>query len=199
MALSVTRHLAELYMAQHRPSEAEALLREPIAVLRGAASSDRAALALAYNDLAVASYMQGRQREAETLLRQALALLEAEYGPDHPMLTSSLEPLAALLVVRHRYAEAQAPAERAWRLLQSTSMAIGPADRANAIDVLSEVYAHTGRAAEAEAYAAQAVALAESIYGPQHLFLGIYLECYADVLKQADHKKPPRCATARRR
>lgn len=187
-SIELKRHLAELYSAEMRLSDAENLLRQAVGVLNSTATANRTELALAVNDLAIICAMRGKRPEAETLLHDALALLEAEFGPDHATVANGLESLAALLVGEHRYAEAVAPAERAARLLESAY----PPDRASALIVLAKVYAHTGRAPEAVNDAAHAVALAESVYGPGHQRLGIYLQCYADVLAQADRKKQAR-------
>jgi tetratricopeptide (TPR) repeat protein len=197
IALAVTRHLAELYVAEHRATEAEPLLRQSLAALASSASPNRVALALAYDDLGVVSAMQGKRPAAEKYLRQSMALLEAEEGPDNPMLAGCLEPMAALFLTEHRYAEAAAVAERAWKLLQSAPLPIGPPDRASALDILGDAYAHTGRIAEGVSDAEQAVTLAEELYGPNHPILGVYLKCYADVLKQANRKSEARAVKRR--
>jgi tetratricopeptide (TPR) repeat protein len=188
-ASKVKTHLAELYMNEQRAAEAEPLLRQAAARFRDGGQPERIALGETYNDLAVALAMQRKRRESETLLREALALMEGELGPDHPILTSSLEPLAALLVAEHRYAEAVAPAERAWHILQSFGPHIGTPDIANVLDILGQVYAHTGRLAEAESSARRAATLAEEVYGPKHPRLGLFLQRYAAVLAQANRKK----------
>jgi tetratricopeptide (TPR) repeat protein len=188
-ASKVKAHLAELYMNEHRPAEAEPLLRQAAATLRDAGQPERVALGVTYNDLAIALAMQRKKPESETLLRRALAMLEEELGPDHPILTSSLEPLAALLLVEQRYADAVAPAERAWRILQSYAPHVGTPDLAGVLDILGQVYAHSGRMVEAESCARQASTMAEQVYGPKHPRLGLFLQRYADVLNRANRKK----------
>jgi tetratricopeptide (TPR) repeat protein len=197
ISLAVTRHLAELYVAEHRAAEAEPLLRQSVAALTSSASPNRVALALAYSDLGIVSAMVGKRPAAEKYLRQSMALFEEEEGPENPKMAGSLEPLAALFLTEHRYAEAADAAERAWKLLQSAPLPIGPPDRASALDILGVAYAHTGRIAEAQSYSEQAVTLAEELYGPKHPILGVYLNCYADVLKQANRKSEARAVKKR--
>lgn len=185
---SVKIHLAELYLAEWRPADADPLLRQASAALRSAAPTDRVALAAAYNDLAVACVMLRKHQEAETLLRQAQALIAAEFGPDDPMVANSLVPLAGALLAQRRYDEAVTVAEQAWHNLQSASASVAEPDLAGVLNVLSVVYFHAGRTAEAESYGRQAVARAEAVLGPRHPRLGLYLANYAAILKRMGRK-----------
>ncbi len=188
----VKTHLAELYLFEKRAAEADPLLRQVTASLRSAPVVDRQALALAYNDLAVACALLKKKPQPELLLREALGLLEDEYGPDNPMLISSLNPLSMLLLVERRYSEAVAPAERAWKMVQANEKEIADPDRASVLDILGQVYSHNGRLAEAADCARRASDLAEKVYGPDAVRLGQYLARYAGILNRADRKKEAR-------
>jgi tetratricopeptide (TPR) repeat protein len=183
----VTKHLAELYLLERRPAEAEVLLRHVLS----ASSGNPEAMAMAYSDLAVAAAMQQQRQKAETLLRQSLTLFEGQIA-DHPLLLGSLVPLAALLCTEHRYAEAVAVAERAREIVRTSPPSIAPADRAGVMDVLSRSYTGAGRLKDAELSAQKAVDIVETAYGPQHPWLANYLKQYAAVLKQEGQKKPAR-------
>jgi tetratricopeptide (TPR) repeat protein len=181
-------HLAEVYVEERRPDDADPLLRQAAASLRNGPVPDPVSLGITYNDLAVACAMRRNWTEAEALLRQALALLEGALGVNDPVLASTLNPLAALMLAQHRYAEAVAPAERAWKILQADAPHIADKDLAGSLDALGVVYWRNGRMREAEACAGQAAAMAEAIYGPDHPYVGYYLANYAAILKQLNRK-----------
>jgi tetratricopeptide (TPR) repeat protein len=182
-------HLAELYVVERRPTDAEPLLRQALAIRRSEESPAPVTRSLTYNVLAMACTMQGKRQEAETLLRQALALLEAELGPNDPALTGSLFAYAGLLMSEHRFADAVAPAERAWQILHSNVPDVAAPYLAGASGVLSAVYLHMGRTVDAESFARQAVELAEAAFGRDQPQVGFYLAHYAAVLKRQNRKK----------
>ena len=125
--IDLQTHLAELYMAEMRPEDAEPLLRRTLGALRRAASPDWLLVARAEEDLALTGVMQHRYDEPEKLLRHSQGLIEGQLGPANPRLTNSLFAFAALLTAEHRYAEAVAPAERGWQILHSMNLSLAKA------------------------------------------------------------------------
>lgn len=187
--LNVKTHLAELYIMEQRPEDAEPLLRHVAAALQTIEHPDHLALAVVYEDLAVAQMMQGKFHDPETLLRQSMALEETELGPKNPKLAGSLLTYATVLTMQHRNANAVGPAERGWQILENTDQPVSKPYRASAMTVLSVIYFRAGRLAEAQSFAQQSVDLGEESLGPYHPRLASYLDNYAYILKHADHKK----------
>jgi len=185
--IALKTDLAELYIAETRPEDAEPLLRQSVAALRSTVLPDSVAIAVADEDLAVVCIMRRKFDEPEALLRQSQALIENLFGSDNTKLSTSLLTFAGFLTAQHRYADALAPAERAWQILDANHAPVPTPYRAIALSVLGVVYYHTGRADKAEACARQAVDLAEASLGPRHPRLGRYLSNYAVILKWAGH------------
>lgn len=186
--IELQTHLAELYIAEVRPEEAEPLLRRTIATLRTASPRDPVALAIADEDLAVACIMRHKFTEPEDMLREAQSLIESVGGPNDPKLIASLLTYAGLLTAQHHYDDAIVPAERAWSLVKGSPVEIPKPYLASVLSVLGAVYYHVGRTPDAESCARQSVELAEQSLGPHHPRLGYYLANYAVVLKQAGRK-----------
>jgi tetratricopeptide (TPR) repeat protein len=186
--IDLQTHLAELYMAEMRPEDAEPLLRRTLGALRRAASPDWLLVARAEEDLALTGVMQHRYDEPEKLLRHSQGLIEGQLGPANPRLTNSLFAFAALLTAEHRYAEAVAPAERGWQILHSMNLSLAKADLATACTALSTVYFRVGRTGEALSMARQAVDLAEAVVGRNHPCVVRCLSNYAYILKHMGRK-----------
>jgi tetratricopeptide (TPR) repeat protein len=186
--IALQTHLAELYIAEIRPDDAEPILRQAVVALRGSTQVDNIALAIAGEDLAVVGIMRRKFLEPEALLRKSQTLIENAAGPSDPRLTASLLTYAGLLVAQRRFAEAVAPAERAWQLLNTSSMTVPKPFAASALSVLGAVYYHVGRLDEAESYTRLAVDMATASIGPRHPRLGRYLSNYAAILKSAGRK-----------
>lgn len=186
--IALKTHLAELYIAEIRAEDAEPLLRQSVAALRGSTSPDHKPLAVANEDLAVVCIMRRKLDEPEALLRESQALIENQFGPNDSKLTSGLMTYAGLLTAQRRYGEAVAPAEHAWQILSTCTIHIPKPYLASALSVLSAVYYHVGRAVEAESYALKSVNMAQASLGPQHPRLGFYLANYAVILKTLGRK-----------
>jgi tetratricopeptide (TPR) repeat protein len=187
--LNVKTHLAELYIMEQRPEDAEPLLRHVAAALQNVEHPDHLALAVVYEDLAVADMTQGKFRDPETLLRQSMAFEETELGLNSLKLAGSLLTYSTMLTMEHRYADAIELAERGWQILENADQPVSKPYRASAMTVMSVIYFRAGRLAEAQSFAQQSVDLAAASLGPYHPRLAIYLDNYANVLKHADHRK----------
>lgn len=185
--ISLKTHLAELYIAESRPADAEAVIRPAVTALRSSSSPDRAALAIAYEDLAVVCILRRKFEEAETLLRQSQATVETDEGPDHPRLAASLLTYAGLLTAEHRYAEAVVSVDRAMKILRNAIQITKPY-LASALSVAGVVYYRAGHSAEAQSSARECVELAEASLGPNHPRMVLYLSNYSVILKRAGRK-----------
>jgi tetratricopeptide (TPR) repeat protein len=186
--IDLETHLAELYIAEMRPGDAEPMLRRTLEVLRGATSPDWLFVARADEDLAMACVMQHKYDEPEELLRQSQGVIEGHLGSENPRLTNGLFAIAALFTAKHRYAEAVAPAERAWQILHTTNLPVSRAKLAAAWSTLSAVYFHVGRAEEAVSFARQAVDSTEAVLGRLHPCVARCLSNYAYILKHTGRK-----------
>jgi tetratricopeptide (TPR) repeat protein len=186
--ISLQTHLAELYLAEGRPADAEPMLRHTIEALRRIPQPDPIALGREYEDLAISCIMQQKYDEPEKLLRQSQALMETALGPMNPKLISGLFAYAALLLSQHKYTEAVAPAERAWNILCTTTLPVAKPDMVAGYSGLSTVYFRAGRTEESASYARGAVELAESTLGPNHPAVARCLSNYAYILKHSGRK-----------
>jgi len=194
VAIALRTHLAELYLAEDRPKDAEALLRQALADAHSSPHPSPTGLAALHEDLAVACIMRRKFTESEALLRESLSILEDRYGPDDPRLSSSLFSYAGLLVSERRYDEAVAPAERAWQILSHDPAPIPKPYQASALSVMGVVYFRAGRLDEAEQCARRSVDLATESLGARHPRLGLYLANYALILKTAGRKNEAKAA-----
>jgi len=195
--VALKSHLAELYIAEIRPDDAEPLLRQTVAALRSSRVPSPIQLSVSTEDLAVVFILRRKFAEPEVLLRDAQSLIENAVGPDDPRLTSSLMTYAGLLIAQHRFAAAIEPAERALRLVNTTAIPITKPYIASVLSVLSAVYFHAGRRADAISYAHKAVEIAEASLGPQHPRLGLYLANYAYILRSGGHRNEAKAAQKR--
>lgn len=184
---AVEAHLGEVYLEEGRMREAEPLFRHVLEARQNAPESDPADTAVALADLAAVYKNTGKLGRSEALLRQALAILEGDLGPDHPMLSVALGPLGSVLTCERKYQEALSLTERSWRILRQDPRVPEP-DRINTMSALATLYSLTGRFGEAETYGREAVAKAETIYGPEHYRLGWHLANYAAILKRMGRK-----------
>jgi tetratricopeptide (TPR) repeat protein len=186
--IGLKTHLAELYIAENRPEDAEPILRQSLAALRSSTTRDPMALSVTSEDLAVVCIMRRKFAEPEPLLREAQALIENAGGQNDSRLTSSLLTYAGLLTTEHRYSEAIAPAERAWQILSSNPSSVATPYLASALGVLAAVYYYAGRLEDAEASAHKCVEMAEASLGTRHPRMVLYYTTYAVILKVAGRK-----------
>ena len=98
--------LAQLYAAQARPADAEALFKQAIAIRETALGPDNLLVADALVQLAYFYQAQSRYQEAEAAFKRALSIREKAFGPDSPEIVNSLEALAGLYEATGRKAEA---------------------------------------------------------------------------------------------
>jgi len=188
LVIGLRIHLAELYIAENRPDDAEPLLRQTLVTLRSSTIQQPMELSVTDEDLAVVCIMRRKFAKAESLLREAQALIENARGENDSKLTSSLLTYAGLLTREQRYSEAIAPAERAWQILSADASHVPTPFLASTLSVLAAVYYHAGRVEDAEPCARKCVEMAEKSLGAQHPRMGLYYSNYAVILKAAGRR-----------
>ncbi|HEX9734501.1 MAG TPA: tetratricopeptide repeat protein [Thermoanaerobaculia bacterium] len=80
----VAAHLADVYRALGQGGEAEAVLRQELALAEAALGRDDLDVGVLLNELAKLYGGEGRSAEAALLYRRALAIFEAALGAEHP-------------------------------------------------------------------------------------------------------------------
>jgi tetratricopeptide (TPR) repeat protein len=166
-----------------RNAEAEAALREAIAIDRAAAgpqSVDAANLQLRLADLELA--VQGDTAQAESLIRSTLAITRASLG-DHPRTSWAMSDLAGLLSHRGQYHEAEQLARAGLEIQRRTFGAQHPnvADYASA---LVAVYVRAGRLPEAERMQRQSIAILGRTLGENHTAYAGSLGALSEILME---------------
>ena len=113
MVATVLGNLAEVLVDLGRPSEAEPLYRQALAIDERSPESENPALATSLNDLAEPLRTTNRMSEAEPLYRRALEIDERTLGREHPNVARDLNNLALLLQMTDRVREGELLSQRA--------------------------------------------------------------------------------------
>ncbi|MFC1835145.1 tetratricopeptide repeat protein [Thermodesulfobacteriota bacterium] len=100
-------NLAQLYHAQERFSEAEALLEKAIKLAEEASEKDPIQLSLIQTNLAVVYADQEKYAKAEAIYKSSLEMLESTVGTDDQLYTQMVEDLAELYRDMGKEAEAE--------------------------------------------------------------------------------------------
>jgi len=103
---SALNKLAEALLQRGKDAEAEALLRDALALGRTGPGNDLS-VAHSLNDLALLRKRQGQFAEAEALHREGHAIFTKLLGYEHPDVAQSLNNAAAALGKQGKYAEAE--------------------------------------------------------------------------------------------
>jgi serine/threonine-protein kinase len=182
IAVSLEAHAATLRRLD-RNAEAEAALREAIAIDRavsGSESVDAANLQLRLADLVLA--VRGDTAQAESLIRSTLAITRASLG-DHPRTSWAMSELADLLSHRGQYREAEQLAREGLDIQRRTFGAQHPnvADYASA---LVAVYVRAGRLADAERTQRESIAILGRTLGENHTAYAGSLGALSEILME---------------
>jgi tetratricopeptide (TPR) repeat protein len=141
--------LASLFLAQHRPADAEVLARETLEANRKVQGEESLTAATDWSRLAAVLEARGTLADAESSYRRSLAMRERALPPDDLDVGRSACGLARFLSHRRRFEEALPLHERGVRILErrfdvpTAELAASEADWAATLDGL-------GRFAEAE-------------------------------------------------
>ena len=159
--------IADVYSAQGRYGEAQALFERALAIRERALGAASPALAPTINNLGVTYQNQGRYAEAEAVYRRALANYEPTLGAGHAVVTSFLNNLGTVARRQGKFGEAEEVLKRA---LAQREQALGAAhpDVAQTLNNLALAYQDQGRYAEAEALYQRALQIRERAQGASH-------------------------------
>jgi len=182
IAVSLEAYAATLRRLD-RNAEAEAALREAIAIDRavsGSESVDAANLQLRLADLVLA--VRGDTAQAESLIRSTLAITRASLG-NHPRTSWAMSELADLLSHRGQYREAEQLAREGLDIQRRTFGAQHPnvADYASA---LVAVYVRAGRLADAERTQRESIAILGRTLGENHTAYAGSLGALSEILME---------------
>ncbi len=161
---------AEVYFAQARYPEAEALWRRVLAIREPALGPTDPQVAGSLHALGLTLRAQRRYPEAEAPLKRGLAIREQVFGPEHATVARSLYHLALLYRLQGRHAEAEPLYGRALAVAEK-ALGSNHADVPVILNGLSATYQQLGRHTEAEASLKRLVANLEQRSGDNRLAL----------------------------
>ena len=140
--------LAQVYYAEGRLNEAEAPLREALALRKTHLGTRHALTALSMNNLGALLYQSGRYTEAAAQWQEAVPVYRDVFGPEHPDLATLLNNLGRSALMAGRVDEAIAIFEQA---LQMTEKLEGPThdDLVRPLNSLGMAYLYEGDPARA--------------------------------------------------
>jgi len=204
-------NLAFLLQVRSRFEEAERMFRRALQIEKKALGTNHSIVANALGDLARLLKDTNRHAEAEDLFRQALKFKQKLYGEVDPRVVKDLSNLALLLKDTNRAAEAEPLFRQALKIIEVSpkpdqsevaescnNLAVVLRDlnlyaeaelfhrRALATDLnlVAALLHSTGRTEEAEPLFRQALAIDESKYGPDHVFVARDVRDLAFILAQ---------------
>ncbi len=162
---------------------AEQVLREALTIRRRILPPDHPDIATTLVELAgVLDPHERGAGESIPLLRQALELRRRRFGEDDPRTNDALYALASATHMAADYVGARPLFER-WEGSVRRQPPYYTAERAEQIGTLANILNYTGRRADAERLAREAVALSVAVYGPAHSFVGIALSQLSVILE----------------
>ncbi|HEY0479611.1 MAG TPA: serine/threonine-protein kinase [Kofleriaceae bacterium] len=174
--------MAGRYSASARYDEAEALIREAMAI-RGRAAGPEPCHAgddALYNELGILRYREGYLGDAEQYTDVAIACLQRELGPDHVAVADNMAIRIRIWTAQGRYAEAEALARhgliRRRALHGDHSAAVD-----NALYHLGHVLYERGELAEATALETTALTMRTERYGRIHDSVAESLMALGDI------------------
>ncbi|MGH9941251.1 MAG: tetratricopeptide repeat protein, partial [Pyrinomonadaceae bacterium] len=97
MVIISLRFLAQIYTAQGKAQEAEAVYKKRINLAESSLDEDPSYQATVYDDLAVFYILRNRFSDAEFIYQQGISLIEEAYGVNDARVAEKLEYYATLL------------------------------------------------------------------------------------------------------
>jgi CHAT domain-containing protein/tetratricopeptide (TPR) repeat protein len=158
--------LGSVLHAQGRFEEAEVHLGNALAVCEAQPGNPHVTTLRALDALSTLFVDRGRFREARPLLQRLYAGQQKKYPRDHPIVVATLGRLAVLFA-KLGDAEAESLLVHAIAISEQTS-AENPAQTAQLVEDLAELFEHEQRYVEAEPLFERALAVSEKSSGPEH-------------------------------
>ncbi|MBU0637754.1 MAG: serine/threonine-protein kinase [Planctomycetes bacterium] len=159
--------LGKLLSHQRKYNDAEALLREALALEREHGGATRL-LASGLHSLGHVLRVKGHYQEAATALQEALATQRQLFKGPHPAVASTLGALGSVLVDLGKYDEAE---QMLTEVLTMTRSAVGnrhPAVAAG-LDGLATLYLRRGMLDQAKEFYSEALATKRDLFGDRHV------------------------------
>ncbi len=180
--------LGTVYYKQGKYAEAEPLFERTLAIREKLYDENHPYLAHTLSNLGLIRSTLGQYSGAKELLERALAIQEKILGPDHSDVASVLSNLAWVLRSMGKPAEAKPYLERAIKI-QEKAAPKNP-ELARFIQNLGELMQETGDYKNAEALMERALAMRESLLGPEHMETAQSLQglAYFYYLQNRDEK-----------
>ncbi|MFQ3582204.1 MAG: tetratricopeptide repeat protein [Chloracidobacterium sp.] len=156
-----------LAQAYKQMPEAEAALRQALAIREAHLGAEHPDVAQSLTNLAMFYRLRGNYQAAEPLYQRALEVIEKARGPEHPDVAMVLNSIALLYKTRGDYAAAEPRYRRALEIREKTLGAEHP-DVAVTANNLAELYRARGNYTDAEPLYQRARAIWEKALGPDH-------------------------------
>ncbi len=173
--------LGSVLHAQGRFEEAEVHFGNALAVCEAQPGNQHPTTLRALDALSTLLVDRGRYREARPLLQRLYAGQQKIYPRDHPVVVATLGRLAVLFA-KLGDAEAESLLEHAIAISEQTS-AENPAQTAQLVEDLAQIFEHEERYVEAEPLFQRALAISEKVHGPEHPNTGRALDRLASCLR----------------
>jgi CHAT domain-containing protein/tetratricopeptide (TPR) repeat protein len=187
-------NMAEMLRLLNRPSEAEPLYRQALAI--DSKYKDRVEAALHQSNFAALLEQTGKLEEAERLRREALAIMERHYGSSHPEVARGLNELALLLRDKNRLRDAEILLRRALSIDETVFGSSHP-NRARDLNNLGQVLEDESKLKEAEDVTRQALAIDEQAFGAADPRILPALSNLASLLSETNQLEEAERATRR--
>jgi tetratricopeptide (TPR) repeat protein len=152
---------------QGKHGDAEAQLRQALALLQVSLGAEDPVYGVALHELGGILREQGRRGEAEVLLRQALAIFEKTHGTGDRLYGETLGHLGRVLRDRGSYGEAEALLRQALAITK-TALGVEHPSYGEALHALATVLTETDKCDEAESLLRESIAIDERVLGADH-------------------------------
>jgi tetratricopeptide (TPR) repeat protein len=138
----------------------------------------------------------GHFDRAEAIMFKNLETQENNHGPDHPLVASALVSLCEVLHHRKKYARILPLLKRAAKIVEER---IGEENNAyaSAMNILAMYHVRQGELNEAAVFAEKALAVAEKIFGPEHIMLSSLVNNLAVLYRSLRREKECLAASER--
>jgi non-specific serine/threonine protein kinase/serine/threonine-protein kinase len=175
----ILNNLGGTFVDQERFAEAVPLLMRALGIKEQVLGPDHVDLWSTVANLGLAQAGAGLLAEAEALHRRSIGLLEATLGDTHPQVVDPLVYLAEVHLAQRRYGDAERVLRRALRIAGEEHPRYGRTAAA-----LAEVYARTGRGAEADSVFAIGMAAEGKSLPVTHPEMRRIITRYASLLRR---------------
>jgi tetratricopeptide (TPR) repeat protein len=186
---------AEALAQEGRFSEAEAIYRSILRLVKKATGKDHPGYGAALYELSRVLSAQSKHAEAEGLLRRALALFETTPGVEHPPYEQTLHTLASVLGAQDKFKDAE-DLLRAALGVQEKALGERHPKVGSTLTNLAIALVQQQRLSEAEPVVMRALAVVEEAHGEAHAETARILTIAAQI--QAALGDEAASATARR-